>query len=385
MTRGLEYCQIAPILFLWAELALPAAGDIRTCRATATLARVVGGVGAVLAAGLVHRSAAGRLFRGRPAGRRPLAGQNGRVRQTLQLRPADRAGARHAGLEWLRRPQQLRWLVVLVLATPVALSGSYPAVFIVGGVSLALLPTAWRSGWAGRSLFIAYNVFAAATFVMLFASSAACNNAPWLLQYWAEQFRRGHLAAGQMAGVDPFGPTDGVPGRRCEWWQRRHDCAVRVRCVDLVEGRPGPLLTLFLTPIRSEPDCGNDAPLSLWRRSAVSAPGSRRLPHGRHRPRRSPGTLRSSQMLFGCGGIQGKRRAGVLRCGGPCVRCGPSLPRSGNPLAATIGRTRSSAVSSLAISLSLFRTSSVWNRHFDGIWRRNTGAYNGKDGSTGID
>jgi uncharacterized membrane protein len=91
-------------------------------------------------------------------------------------------------VEWLRRPQQLRWLVVLALAMPVALLGSYPAVFIAGGVSLALLPTAWRSSWAGRGLFIACNVLAAAAFVVSYAIVGEAQKGPELLVYWADAF-----------------------------------------------------------------------------------------------------------------------------------------------------------------------------------------------------
>ena len=66
---------------------------------------------------------------------------------------------------WLRRPDRLRWLVVLSLVTPPALFGSYPAVFVGGAVSLGLLATAWRRGWKARLLFAAYNLTLVASFL----------------------------------------------------------------------------------------------------------------------------------------------------------------------------------------------------------------------------
>ena len=74
-------------------------------------------------------------------------------------------------VEWLRRPLELRWPLVLAVVAPVALPNFYLAAFIAGGVSLAPSPTAWRSRWAGRTLFIAYNVFIAVTLLLFFTHS----------------------------------------------------------------------------------------------------------------------------------------------------------------------------------------------------------------------
>jgi hypothetical protein len=65
---------------------------------------------------------------------------------------------------WLRRPEQTRWLGLLVVVAPLALMGSYPAVFVAGGVSLALLPTVWRRHWTVWSLYAAYNLLMLAAF-----------------------------------------------------------------------------------------------------------------------------------------------------------------------------------------------------------------------------
>ena len=98
LTHGLEYAQVAPILFLWGELAtVRSAGVLGTRHAAFAAAGGTGVAGAVLATGPVHRPTAGRRDRGRPAGGRPLADLDGYVRQTVQRRSADGAGAARPG------------------------------------------------------------------------------------------------------------------------------------------------------------------------------------------------------------------------------------------------------------------------------------------------
>jgi hypothetical protein len=67
---------------------------------------------------------------------------------------------------WWRQPARRLPLVVLVVVLPVALLASYPAVFIGGAVSVALLPLVWRGRdprtWA---LFALFNVLLVGTFV----------------------------------------------------------------------------------------------------------------------------------------------------------------------------------------------------------------------------
>jgi 4-amino-4-deoxy-L-arabinose transferase-like glycosyltransferase len=68
-------------------------------------------------------------------------------------------------LTWLRRPTRLGGLIVLALTAPVAVLGSYPAVFVGGAVWLVLLPAVWRQRRAVWWLFGLYGVLLGGTFV----------------------------------------------------------------------------------------------------------------------------------------------------------------------------------------------------------------------------
>jgi Dolichyl-phosphate-mannose-protein mannosyltransferase len=99
-------------------------------------------------------------------------------------------------MNWLRRPDQLRWLVFLSAVVPVALGASYPAVFVAGTISLVLLPAVRaRSVSEGKSaalpLYLAYNLAMFASFFLCywlagtrqFESTGATHN--W---YWSDWF-----------------------------------------------------------------------------------------------------------------------------------------------------------------------------------------------------
>ncbi len=226
LTRGLECSQVAPVLFLWGELAvtrllgiseltmrlLPLLAGLASLALFWRLARsTVPPLAALIAVGLL---AVSRWPISMSTFVKPYSGDL--LFALVLLVPA---------AEWLRRPQQLRWLVVLMLAAPVALLGSYPAVFIAGAVSLALLPTAWRRGWAARGLFAAYNLLVAATFLAVYwlvgraqidAGGGAVNQ--FLQAAWADAFPPSSplplvrwlalIHTGQMTAY-PFGANDG--------------------------------------------------------------------------------------------------------------------------------------------------------------------------------
>ncbi|MCI0380298.1 MAG: glycosyltransferase family 39 protein [Gemmataceae bacterium] len=101
------------------------------------------------------------------------------------------------------------WLAALTLVTPFALLGSYPAIFIVGAIGVALLPSVWRHPYASsRVWFALFGLFGAATFLGHFLLVAR-------QQFDVEQ------AAGIMVHSiwqDWFPPLD--PGNFLVWlWQ----------------------------------------------------------------------------------------------------------------------------------------------------------------------
>ena len=193
LLRVLDGCQVAPILFLWSqllalrllgpsELALrlgPLLTGIAALFLFWRLTRVtVKPLPGLLAVGLL---AVARWPVSMSTNAKPYSFDL--FMALLLLVPA---------AEWLRRPDRLVWPALLTLAVPIALLGSYPAVFVAGAVSLALLPTAWRCRWAGRTLFVAYNLLMAGAFLAAYWVVGRAQEDPvsgavrnFMLQYWS--------------------------------------------------------------------------------------------------------------------------------------------------------------------------------------------------------
>lgn len=96
-------------------------------------------------------------------------------------------------LEWRRNPGSSRWLWVLSALAPVLVAISYPAVFVAGGISLALAPSALRSGRrAARLGWMVYNLLFVAAFVAVYLSSTVFQASAILDTYrngcWADAF-----------------------------------------------------------------------------------------------------------------------------------------------------------------------------------------------------
>jgi hypothetical protein len=98
-------------------------------------------------------------------------------------------------VQWLQEQHRLCWLVGLVLIVPVAMLGSFPAVFVAGTIGLALLPAVWRQpDWRAFCLFAAYNALLLLSFVFslwigelqLHPEDTAFRQ--FLLDYWAHGF-----------------------------------------------------------------------------------------------------------------------------------------------------------------------------------------------------
>ena len=202
LLRPLQYHQVAPLLFLWVErTAVTLLGfsewSLRLFPALCAAASVV-----------LFRLAAGLMLRGLPMllAVATFSVSYYPIRHAAEVKPyaSDLLVALillTLALEWLRDPGRTRWAWALAAFAPVAVGMSHPAVFVAGGIGLALAPTAWearRSG--GLAPFVAFGVVTAATFLGLYilftADQARDAVAGKMDLYWADAFppRTGALA-----------------------------------------------------------------------------------------------------------------------------------------------------------------------------------------------
>jgi hypothetical protein len=150
LLRPLDFIQIAPLLYLWVqETILKLFGFSEY---TLRLFPFVCSLGSLF----LFRHLAGRLLKGIAlvlavgtfAVAYPL------VRYAAEVKPygSDMFVALVLltfTVEWCRQPQRRRWWWALTLSLPVAVMLSYPAVFIAGGISMAMAMTLWRRGTRG--------------------------------------------------------------------------------------------------------------------------------------------------------------------------------------------------------------------------------------------
>jgi hypothetical protein len=171
LLQPLRYGQVAPVLFLWSELA--AYRVLGGSELALRLLPCLAGIGSLVLFWRWARQSVG-----------PLAGVLGLsilavsyypVRHCCEIKPYSfdlclSLAVLAPAAAWLRRPERSRPLAVLVVLVPLVVAGSYPAVFVAGAVSLALLPAAWRCRtWRVRALFAAYNLLLVGTFLAVYA------------------------------------------------------------------------------------------------------------------------------------------------------------------------------------------------------------------------
>jgi 4-amino-4-deoxy-L-arabinose transferase-like glycosyltransferase len=165
LMQPLRFVQAAPLLFLWLQRA--AFDLLGGSELSLRLLSLLGGVGGLL----LFARLAWRLMPGLPAALAIgiLAVAYYPVRHSCEVKPYGvdlfvSVALLTLAAEWLHAPR--RWhLALLTLFVPVALGASYPAAFIAGTVSLALLPGAWRGDGKTRALYVAYNVAMLAGFL----------------------------------------------------------------------------------------------------------------------------------------------------------------------------------------------------------------------------
>jgi hypothetical protein len=197
LARQLDNNQVAPILFLWGELAayrlldsselalrlLPFLASLGGLLLFANLARqALPPRAALLAVGILA------------VARWPVT--MGAVVKPYSFDLLLALALLTPAVHWLRWPERTGWLALLAGLAPVALAGSYPAAFVAGGVSLALLPAVWRQGRAAVwALYAAYNLLTGATFLACYLlvgreqlDPVAGSVRDFMRAYWADGF-----------------------------------------------------------------------------------------------------------------------------------------------------------------------------------------------------
>jgi hypothetical protein len=194
LLRPLDYAQICPLLFLWLELTavkllgfsewslrlIPTACSVGSVFLFAHAAgRVTSGVARLLAVAIF--SVAYYPIR-----------HGAEVKQySTDLLAALVLLA--LAIEWLRMPENTRWLWALVAAVPLAIGLSHPAVFVAGAISLVLAAKALKRRLHGVFVPLAlYNLVMVFTFLALFAvftrEQARVYLSTLRSNYWAEAF-----------------------------------------------------------------------------------------------------------------------------------------------------------------------------------------------------
>lgn len=206
----LEYGQICPILFLWAELT--AVKIFGFSEMSLRLFPLICGVSSVF----LCRHVAGRILKG-PALLMAVAifaVSIHPIRHSAEAKPYATdllvaLGLLALALQWHSSPDRSRWLWMMIGLTPIALAASYPAVLVAGGIGLALAPSVWRTRRRGPGIaFAAYLVTIAASFALVSAGVAHRQQA-------------GAVVALQKYWANSFPPLDS-PGRLVKWLISTH-------------------------------------------------------------------------------------------------------------------------------------------------------------------
>jgi len=190
----LEYGQICPILFLWAELT--AVKLFGFSEMSLRLFPLICGVGSVF----LFRRVAGSLLDG-PAlllAMAIFAVSIHPIRHSADAKPYASdllvaLGLLALAIEWRRSSERTGWLWLLVGFAPIALAASYPAALVEGGIGLALAPSVLRTRRRGpKIVFAVYVLAVVGTFAALYVGymhrQQTGVSLPDLQRYWADSF-----------------------------------------------------------------------------------------------------------------------------------------------------------------------------------------------------
>jgi hypothetical protein len=222
LTRPLRYVQVAPILFLWSESA--AYRLLGSSELALRLLPVLAGLGSLFLFLRLTRLTLPPLASALAVGFLAVAYYP--VRHGCEVKPYAfdlffALALLVAAVAWMQRPDQKRRLVLLIIVVPLALGLSYPAVFVAGAVSVALLPVVWRlRERAGWMLYFAYNSVMLGSFLGVYLlagtqqydSTGGAQNFYWTewfppaepaaLIKWLAQAHTGNMMAYPVGGKD---------------------------------------------------------------------------------------------------------------------------------------------------------------------------------------
>jgi 4-amino-4-deoxy-L-arabinose transferase-like glycosyltransferase len=191
--KPLDYHQVCPLLFLWVELA--AVKLLGFSEYSLRLFPTICSIAALF----LFRHVAGRVLRGTPLviAVGILAVAFYPIRHGAEVKPYASdllvaLGFLAFAIEWWRSPRDSRWLWLLGAFTPLGLALSLPAVFVAGGISLALAIRVWSTrNWSSRLAFAMFHVALVATFVILYATVIQKQHESTYVgmrRYWVDAF-----------------------------------------------------------------------------------------------------------------------------------------------------------------------------------------------------
>ncbi len=193
LLKPLDYCQIAPPLYLWMELAVVKL--LGFSELSLRLVAIVGGVASLL----LFRHVASRLLSGASYAMAVafLAVAYFPMRHSAEVKPyaTDLLAAVvlfTVAVEWWTHRENRRWYWLLLAATPLMLFLSFPAVFIAGGIGATMFIEALRTkSVAMWKACVGYGAVLAASFLIVLATSASGQNDQWggsMRTFWLESF-----------------------------------------------------------------------------------------------------------------------------------------------------------------------------------------------------
>lgn len=196
--RPLEYHQVCPLGFLWAQLtAVKLLGFTEfTLRLVPMLASVAG---LLLFARLAARTLSGSA---RLLAVAVFAFSYPGLRYANEAKPYAfdvlvSVVLVLLAMEWLRRPNRQRWPWILTATAPVAIASSFPAGFVAGGVSLAAFcelagRPRMRTSLRAWVAWLAFNLSVAASFLgayyLYVRAQSGAELSAQMLPYWRDSF-----------------------------------------------------------------------------------------------------------------------------------------------------------------------------------------------------